>query len=156
MIKEDAGTIDDELSKDLRNIENYHDIDRLNRYIKYFCKDSQTILEMVEDKVVVFENYQDILENYNQAYFDLGEYLANKKTVSKVKHFYFEPIEQISHFSKQNIYISEYTKTLKDIKLTTIIDLKTATVIDYNNNVKNFVADLKNTKLDKRRCRNNR
>jgi len=149
LIKEDAGTIDDELSKDLRNIENYHDIDRLNRYIKYFCKDSQTILEMVEDKVVVFENYQDILENYNQAYFDLGEYLANKKTVSKVKHFYFEPIEQISHFSKQNIYISEYTKTLKDIKLTTIIDLKTATVIDYNNNVKNFVADLKNTKLDK-------
>lgn len=148
-IRKDASVVDEELSKDIRNIENYHDLDRLNRYIKYFDPKSQTILEMVTDKTVIFDDFNEIKENYSQAFFDLGEYLSHKHQAVKVKHFYFEPLESMLGLSTKQIYLSEFTKTLNNIKLTNLIDMQAVGVIDYNNNVKNFIADLKNSKLDK-------
>jgi len=141
-IKVDAKIIDDELEKDLRNFENHHDPDRLNRYVRYVDEGAQTLFGMCKDPIVFFDNYTDISDNYKQSFFDLAEYLANKKTSNGVKHVYFEPIETLPELSNKMVFFSEFARSLPGIHLSALCSMEAASPIDYTLNPKAFLADL--------------
>lgn len=130
-----------EIEKDLEDLKNYNNIERLHKYIKYFTNEVSNIFEYMEAKIVLFEDIKRIKDNYEKTILELNEYLNTKEIYKQLNLCFYNDFYSILHNNKQ-IFLTQFKQSLNDIHLSQIIDLSGYMVIDYQNDIKNFLTDL--------------
>lgn len=81
--------LSDKIEKDLNDLRNYRNLDRLYRYLPFIDPNYLPFLDIIDSKIVMYDNYQEIKEKEEQNYFEIGEYLLNQKTLSPVLQISF-------------------------------------------------------------------
>lgn len=140
-IKEKCSNIND-IENDLEDIINYHNLERIQKYINYFTDHPQTILEYVDKKIVIYEEIKRIEENYEKTIYELDDFLKTKSYPKSLNLSYFSDYYNIFYHVDRKIFVTTFKQTL-NVTLTHILDINGYQVIDYQNDIKNFVEDLK-------------
>ena len=131
------------LKSDLADLENHNNPERLIKYINYFDENFTTILEYTETKKVFYEDYQRIKDNYEQLRIDLENYLEQISIPDGLNLFFFFDFHNLFHHTPKKIFLSEFRKTFPDLALDGLFDIGGTAVVDYQNDVKALVSDLK-------------
>lgn len=129
--------------RDLADIENYENLERINKYIKYIDGNPVTILDYIDEKIVFYSELNQIKENYNSLILDLDNYINTLSIPNKLNLMFFFDFYNIFYNVKKQIFLSAMKQSLNDIKLDRIYTLDGYSVIDYQNDLKNLIADLK-------------
>lgn len=134
------------LKKDLLDLENYENTQKISKYINYIEKDSNTILDYCNEKLVVYDELSQIQENHSKLTLDLENYLEILKQPKGLDLMFFYDIHNIHYNIEKRIFIAQARQSLNDILLDKIYSLDGYSVIDYQNDLKNLVLDLKTNK----------
>ncbi len=129
----------EKITKDIHLLEEYESLDQLYIYLPYIDKDYTTFMDLLEYPLVFFNEYTEILEKEKLNILELTTYLENKEFVGNDD--FFPSIESLLVKANKNVYISAFQSENNDSSIA--INLETVNNIDYNNNIKNFVDDLK-------------
>ena len=134
------------LENDLSDLANYNNIDRLNKYINYITKTPQTILDYFDDKIVFYEEHSRLQDGYQQIILDLETYLEHLEKPPQLDLFFFFDFHNLFHNSNKKIYLSEFKKSLNNLAINQIYSIKGYSVIDYQNDIRNLMEDIKANK----------
>ncbi len=140
-IKNSVSEIPDFLKNDLSDLESYNNPDRMLKYIKYFDSNYTTLLEYSDNKMVFYEDYQRLEENYQQLLLDLENYLGQLSKPAGLDLFFFFDFPNLFYKVDKKIFLSEFKKTL-NFPLDALFVLNGIAVIDYQNDIKNLISDL--------------
>src|SRR5690606_28261327 len=132
--------------RDLNDFENYENLERINKYIKYLEKNPVTLLDYLDDKIVVYNEYSRLKENYQTLLNDLENYITSLNKPKNLDLMFFFDIYSILHNVSKKIFLQEARQSLNDIPLTKVYSLNGYSVIDYQNDIKNLIEDLKANK----------
>ncbi len=134
------------LETDFNDLENYNNNDRIHKYIYYFTKTPETILNYFDDKIVFYEEYSRLLDGYQQIVLDLETYLEHLEKPTNLNLFFFFDFHNLFHSTSKKIFLSEFKKSLNDVVINGMYPLKGYSVIDYQNDIRNLVEDIKANK----------
>lgn len=130
------------IENDISDIVNYNNNERIHKYIKYVSSNQEYLLDYMDNKFVFYEEVKRIEENYNKTIYELNEYILEKNLPPKLNLSFFGDYHNIFYNVNNKVYLTEFRQSLNNIKLTEILDLKGYGVIDYQNDIKNFVTDI--------------
>lgn len=131
---------------DFEDLINYSNLEKLNKYIKYLTDEQVTIFDYVTDKTVIYSEPTRIFENYEQLIVDLNNYIENLDIPNNLELFFYFDVNNIFFNVERKIYLTEFIQTIPNIKIDNIYSLNGYKVIDYQNDIKNLVFDLKANK----------
>ena len=141
-ITKDCDFIPGFVENDMKDLENYENTEKMSKYIKYISNDYCCFLEYLDEKVVVYDDYQKIEESFKQLSCDLENYLDSIKIPKKLDLFYFFDLSNIFYSVDKQIHTSEFKKTLPGIRLDKIFDFNGYPIVNYQNDIPNLCADL--------------
>lgn len=141
-ISKASSSLPDFVRNDLNDLENYENLDRLLKYIPYIDPDYTTLTEYIDEKLVFYEEYQRLRENYEHLLLDLSNYLEQLQKPKNLELFFFFDFDNIFYHIQRKIFLSEYKQTL-NYPIEKIFVLNGYPVIDYQNNIKSLIQDLK-------------
>ncbi len=130
----------EKITKDIQLLEEYESLDQLYVYLPYIDTNYTTFINLLNNPVVVLNEYNEIAEKEKLNVLELSTYLENKHFVGKSG--FFKSIEEILPLSKKNVYISSF-HTNNDTCVDRFYNIETVNNVEYNNNIKNFIEDLK-------------
>jgi transcription-repair coupling factor (superfamily II helicase) len=131
------------LENDLEDIANYNNVERINKYINYFTKNPTTILSYFPESIVFYEEFQRLEDSYQQILLDLETYLDHLQKPAQLDLFFFFDFHNLFHQVLRKIYLSEFKKSLNNVLIQDMFSLKGYGVIDYQNDIRNLVQDIK-------------
>lgn len=131
----------EKLSKDIVDIKTYNNLDRLSKYINYIDSTHQIIIDYLDDSILFFEDFNRTKDNFTQLNNDLYNYLISEKYPKEINFKFFEDVYVLSNYPK-SVYFSEHLSNV-DVKLTDTYDLNTLNIVNYDNNIKGFIEDLR-------------
>jgi len=132
------GELDDNFKEDLLDLKEYKNIERANKYLKYLEKSPQSIIDYLDSKIIVFDEYNLLKDNQKMS-------IENIDTFFEQKVFDLEYYYEIEYLLKNDrlIFLTEHLSSINNIKLSKIIDFESYEVLSYQNNIKNFLEDIK-------------
>ena len=131
------------IQSDLEDIIHYRNCEKAHKYIRYFSDEVVSILDYLDEKIVFYEEVKRIEEKYDSMVYELHGYLeTQKKTLPSKTIFILDQSTLYDNVNKK-IYLSEFRQSHHKISLTQMLDLDGYSVIDYQNDIKNWVMDLK-------------
>lgn len=143
-IKKDCdGVLTNQILNDIDDIKNYNNLERIHKYIDYFTDDTCSILDYMEEKIVLYEEIKRIEENYEKSVYELNSYIESKNIPKNLKLNYITDYNEIFNNVNKKIYLTEFRQSINNIRIDDVIDLNGYMVIDYQNDIKNFLQDLK-------------
>ena len=146
-IRMDCGSdITSAIEVDLEEIANYHNLEKNHKYIRYFYNTPTRFLDYIDSKIVFYEEIKRIEETYNKGVLELYGYLESKQIPKKLNLSYFTDFYSIFHNVKRKVFLTEFRQSLNNIFIDNHIDLEGYAVIDYQNDIKNLIQDLKANK----------
>ena len=103
----------DKLKDALFNLENYENLDQLYIYLPYIDHNYQNILDLISDKTVFFEEYNQILDKQEMELSEIKNYIEtiNHKLDSKFLH----NIVELTKNTKK-VYLNNMLSNIVDIK----------------------------------------
>ncbi len=131
------------LEKDFIDLQNYNNNEKMYKYINYITDETENILDYDQDVIVFFDEFGAIKETYNKTIEELTYYLESKPEYHKLKLHFFEPLENVNRYDRQNIYLSHFKQSMNEIRLDDIISVDSLSSIDYRNEIKYFIEDIK-------------
>lgn len=132
--------------EDFESIKQYTNNDKIYKYIKYFYNDIYTLVDYIGNGTIIIEEYNKVKENYVKTIEELNYFLESKQEYQKMNLSFFEDISILLDNEYKKIYLSEYKQSLNGIKLDEIISIDGISVVNYHNNLKNFVEDVTTSK----------
>lgn len=144
-IKKDAKSIETQnyLSIELDDFSNFDYSLKLLKYIKYCTNTPTNIIDYVDEKVIIFEEYNNILEVETKINKEAYELLPSE-VIKELDLNLFIPLLDINN--NKIIYLSEFKQSLNGIYLTDILDISSSSLIDYKGNVALLAQEIKNRK----------
>lgn len=133
--------LNDKIKKDFRCLEEYEALDQLYIYLPYIDPDYTTFLDILDKPLVVYNEYNEIVEKERMNTLELSTYFENKEFIGKED--FFVSINNVLNLSHKNIYMTSFLGNIDEIKMDEVYNLETSNNIDYNNNIKNFIDDVK-------------
>lgn len=134
-------TLNEKIDKDLLKISEYNSLDQLNIYLPFIDNEYTSFLELFTNPICFYEDLSGILRHEEASLIELQDYFL-AVGMKFPKDFFISIMDIIPCYSK-NIYISHAISSLNGIKLTSLIDVKSINNLDYNNNIKLVISDLK-------------
>jgi transcription-repair coupling factor (superfamily II helicase) len=125
------------------DIENHENDERINKFINYFYSDVCNILDYIEDFTIMYDEFSKINEVYEKLQIDINYLKEERKNVKNNKILYLLDINNIFNKHRKEIYLSDILQNLKGVKLDVLININSYLVIDYRNDIKNFINDIK-------------
>ena len=125
------------------DIENHENDERINKFINYFYSDVCNILDYIEDFTIMYDEFSKINEVYEKLQIDINYLKEERKNVKNNKILYLLDINNIFNKNQKEIYLSDILQNLKGVKLDVLININSYLVIDYRNDIKNFINDIK-------------
>lgn len=132
--------------RDLVDFDNYDNLERIGKYIKYLEDNPCTLLDYLDEKIAIYNEYTRLKENYESLLLDLDNYITTLNKPQKLDLFFFFDLPNIFYKVDKKIFFQEYRQSLNDIPLDKIYSINGYGVIDYQNDIKNLVFDLKANK----------
>jgi transcription-repair coupling factor (superfamily II helicase) len=142
MIIKDSSDFPEFVLNDLNDLEEYNNLERLHKYIKYVDPNCTTLLDYFDEKIVFYEELKNIKDNYEQLLLDLSNYYEHIKKPKKLDLFFFYDLDNIFYNVQQKVFLTEFRTSL-NFPLHKVFSLDGYAVIDYQNNTKNLILDLK-------------
>ncbi len=142
-IRKDCGETPGFVNNDLEDMENYDNLERINKYIRYLEPEPVTLLDYLPGKTVIYHDYQRLKDNYRQMLSDLGNYLEHLNKPKNLNLFFFYDFYNIFHHAERKIYLSEYAQSMNEVVLDRHFPLRGYGVIGYQNDIRSLIADLK-------------
>ena len=128
---------------DLSDIFDLGATDKLVKYIEYIDKESSFIGSYLNNPIVLLNEIKDIEENALVLEKEIFEYFNAKEHNKKVRFKYCNDYNDIIAYFRRAIYTSNNKKSIPNLPLIGLYELDGYKVIDYQNDVKMFVNDMK-------------
>lgn len=138
--------IPDHVLNDFEDIINYNNLERVHKYIKYFTDKTETLLSYLDDKIVFYEEIKRIEENHKKTVLEITSYIESKLNPKGLRVTYIGDYNDIFDNAINKVFLTEFKQTISGVMFTEIINLNGYMVIDYQNDVRNLIQDLKVTK----------
>ena len=146
-IKKDASHLETQnfLISEMDDFINYNYSLKMLKYINYYCEKPSKITDYCTDKIIVFEEYNNILEVEEKINQEVSDFLP-KEVINDLNLSLFIPSIYLTIASSYTIYFSEFKRSLNGIKLTNLLDINSYSLIDYKGNVSLLAKELINRK----------
>lgn len=128
--------------RDKQDINNYENIDRMNKYLSYLYDDIDSFLNYIDDKIIVYEDKVKLDKANEQILMDICHYLDNSNIDEGIKLEFNLDYESIFNFKDKQIFCSEFKSSLKDIRLDKIYDLNGYDIITYDHDLRILISEL--------------
>ncbi len=128
--------------EDLDCLKNYTENDKIYKYIKYIYDTTYNLVDYIPKGSIFIEEYNEIISSYNNTIEELNYFLESKPEYQYLELKFFDDISILTHNHLDKIYLTMFTQTLGGIKLNNIINIDGIDIIDYHNNVRDFVEDV--------------
>lgn len=140
-------TIDYNITKDVMDIENYTYNDRIFKYVRYMYDNTESMIDYVKCKTIIFENSDILYESYNKTIEELHYFIETKEEYKKYDFAYFFDFYKVFDTNKF-ILCFTFLKQTNDlhIKIDKKIDFEAYSVVNYQNNIKLLLDEIKNSK----------
>ena len=139
----DINTSDYNILQDLENIKNYTYSERLKKYIHYLYDKTESILDYCDDKIILFEDTNNLYGSYTKAIAEMHYYFASKNTYKDIDIAYVHDFYKLYSYDK--LILSSYFKKENEmIDVKDIININGFEVVNYQNNIKLLTEELKN------------
>ncbi len=128
---------------DINDIENYSYNERLTKYLKYIFKNTNSILEYTDDKIIIFDDENQLKESFEKTINELYYFLDSKPIYKNYDFsFYYDFYKAFSF--PGSILTSEFKRVDSDVKLHNMefIDIKGYSVVNYHNNIKILLEEI--------------
>jgi len=124
------------ISEDVYNLENHIDVDKLSRYMTIIDDKPETILDFMDNQIVIYWDYKRVLDNYNGVVVDISDWYENTEDYPKIG---FDLIKDINFvYSDKSLYLDMFGDN-KPLKNTINVNAKEPMV--YNNNIHMAIGD---------------
>lgn len=126
-------------NQDIYNLENHNEIDKLSRYISLAHNKTETILDYMNNELVVYLDFDKVNDNYNEILRDITDWYESTNDYPKIG---FELIKDINYiYSGKSLYLDVFEKNKKNSKRKNIVvRAKDSTL--YNGNFHMIINDL--------------
>ncbi len=125
------------INDDLLNMENRNDIDKLSRYLTFLDEELETIIDYMDNQVVIYWDYKRVKESYQEMIRDITDWYD---TTGDYAGLGFNLIKDINYiYSGKSIYLDVFGDKRK---FKTSLDVRAKETIIYNNNIHMVINDL--------------
>ncbi len=131
---------------DIESLKLYINNDMLYKYIKYIYKDTYNIIDYLNNGTIFIEEYNDVLKSYESSIEELNYFLESKKEYQKLNLSFYDDISVLTINNLNKIYLSSFVSSMNNVKLNNIINIDGLDIVDYQNNIKNFIEDITSVK----------
>ncbi len=133
--------------KEFEDFSNYQNLERMNKYIAYIDSNYQSILDYIDDKIIIYNDTNNLKQAYEQINNDLMIYFEDNKISKGVNLQFFFDLNIIFNYSKK-IYCSEFLSGDAKTKLDEIFHLKGFEINSYDHNMKLLINELLDNKKE--------
>ena len=140
-------TSDYNILQDIENIKNYTYNERLKKYIHYFYDTTESILDYIDDKIIMFEDSSNLYGSYKKTIEEMHYYFASKNVYNDIDIAYLYDFYKLYSYDK--LILSSYFKKEKElinINDKDIININGFEIVNYQNNIKLLTEELKGNK----------
>lgn len=137
--RDDISTI----GNDLEELENYNNLEKNHKYIRYIHPKTEQFLDYIDDKVVFYDDIKRIEESYNKSIIELHSFIESKKYPKNLNLSFLTEFYSILHGVSKKVILSEFRQSLNNIHIDKMLDLDGYAIVDYQNNIRNLVQDIK-------------
>ncbi len=121
---------------DIKNLESHNDIDKLSRYITILEDKAETILDYMDNNVVIYWDNKRIKENYQGMVKDIADWYESTKDYPSIG---FDLIKDLNYiYSRKSLYLDVFGENRKH---RISIDVKAKEPVIYNNNIHMAISD---------------
>ena len=122
----------------LKDVENHKNDERVNKLINYFY-DKQASLLDYQNSLTFYDEYNDLKNVYKKILIDIQT--QRESLELQIELLYTLEFEAINK-PKQKVYLEQFSRYI-DVTLDKVIDFKTYSIIDYQNDLKNLIFEIK-------------
>lgn len=116
--------------------------ERLYKFINYIYKKTYTLIDYLPTSTIIFDEYNQINDTYEKTIEEINEYVMSKHEYSHLNLSFLNDINVLIGNDHQKIYLTNFKKTFKNIKLDKILTLDAKDIVNYNNNIKYLIEDI--------------
>lgn len=120
--------------------------ERLYKFINYIYEKTYTLLDYLPSSTIVFDEFNQIKDIYEKTVEEINDFVISKEEYKNLNLFFLNDIYTLIGNDHQKIYLTNFKKTLKDIKLDQIVSIDAQDIVNYNNNIKYLVEDISSSK----------
>lgn len=134
------------INEDINDLENRNNVSKLYRYINYFYEDLHTILDYLDDYIVIYSNYPRIVDSYKNSLEDIRHWYESMFDSNKILNDnidYFCDLAVAENKCSNNIYTQTIGRGNYNRKFTAIEECVVKHLPDYNNDIKYTISELK-------------
>ena len=124
------------------------DVDRKQKYLKYYAKEIGSLWEYVGSDTCFWYDYNQIEEGYRLLRETIFEYDNDRDSISGIKTDYMYDLKDISF--KREIFLLNFDNILANIKLNFEDRYVSNSPVDYNGNLELISRDLKKFLIQKK------
>lgn len=122
----------------LKDVENHKNDERVNKLINYFYDEQASLLDY-QNSLTFYDEYNDLKNVYKKILIDIQT--QRESLELQIELLYTLEYEAINK-PKQKVYLEQFSKYI-DVTLDKLIDFKTYSIIDYQNDLKNLIFEIK-------------
>lgn len=131
------------ISRDISDIRNYENMDRMTKYLGMIFGNVGSILDYLDDKVIVYDDINRLNKANDQIDSDLANYLMDANLPKGLDLTFNLDYFSIFALKDKQIFCSEFKSSLKDIKLDKVFDVRGFSVITYDTDLRLLYTELK-------------
>ncbi len=125
------------IKEDLLNLENHNNIDKLIRYLTFLEEKPETIIDYMDNQIIIYWDYKRIKESYKEIIRDITDWYDIARDYANIG---FDLIKDFNYiYSGKSLYLDVFQN--ENNKITTI-DVRAKDTIVYNNNIHMLINDL--------------
>lgn len=143
----DSNSENEIVAKDMEDLNSVENIERMNKYMPYICENHESILEYIDEKLIIYDDYSRLEKAYEQINIDVNNYTEEAKFSDNLKLMFFYDLPIITNCKKQ-IFCSEFKMSLKGIVINDLFDFRGYDVINFDHNMKLLISEF-NEKISK-------
>ncbi len=122
----------------LKDVENHKNDERVNKLINYFYDEQASLLDY-QNSLTFYDEYNDLKNVYKKILIDIQT--QRESLELQIELLYTLEYEAINK-PKQKVYLEQFSRYI-DVTLDKLIDFKTYSIIDYQNDLKNLIFEIK-------------
>ncbi len=77
------------VNKDMEDLNSVENIERMNKYMPYICENHESILEYIDEKLIIYDDYSRLEKAYEQINIDVNNYTEEAKFSDNLKLMFF-------------------------------------------------------------------
>ena len=120
--------------------------ERLYKFINYIYEKTYTLIDYLPTSTIILDEYSQINDTYEKTVEEINDFVISKEEYKNLNLFFLNDINVLIGNEHQKIYLTNFKKTLKNIRLDQIISLDAQDIVSYNNNIKYLIESLNNVK----------